>query len=73
MNHQPSTSASGSTPRGRNCVTCRHWDVRIIRTTDLLNSVARCLLPEARALNLVVSGSGGCDKWFPQDTAEATD
>jgi hypothetical protein len=52
-------------PRGRVCLTCAHWDVRIARTTDLRDSVARCNHPDFRSAALVVSGSSNCARWTP--------
>lgn len=51
--------------RKRTCASCRNWDVRIARTDALKDSVARCLQSPFADLHLVISGSGGCDRWEP--------
>ena len=63
MNHNPVEETAPA--RQRTCASCRNWDVRITRTNALKDSVAKCLLPSLAELHLVVSGSGGCDKWEP--------
>lgn len=64
----PQENEQDETARGRRCLTCAFWDVRIRRTNRIADSVARCLLPELQTFTLVVSGSSGCDRWSPHDS-----
>lgn len=69
MSHNP--VEAGAPARPRTCASCKNWDVRIARTQALKDSVARCLFPPLAGLHVVISGSGGCDKWEPLDDQTA--
>ncbi len=54
------------------CITCRYWDVSAQRTRAHIDRLARCMQPDLKPAQLIVSGGSACNKWSKKNGVPAT-